>query len=458
LAKTPTLAWTLYALIGSFGGAVLSIALCGVLTLLLSLLVCFGLHPESVGAEWVAVVIALVWSGAIVRRVGVFASIGSGVIVGVLWAAAWLWLVSRWDGRFLTDAWAEISLGHVLSWLVAPLLTAVGGLLASRVRRSWIIHLAAPVVVVLAALVVSHSVDRPGHYEITDGVSLEVMPTEIDGTTVRFLTFDSLSKAKLHLGIYDRDSDDSQPFDDRNTSYFATPAATVFDRLGKDAVLVINAGFFTWTPGNRIASHVAPVVDGRKTHYNVSPGAGYWTIGWNYVGFRPRFYLERGVPYAELSGRYENALVHVRPLIVNGKALELRPGAGVTRLKCSRTSVAWSEDDGAFYVLVVRDPDGERASINKWRAKARQVGGWDLVQVQRFWKKLGVDQAVALDGGDSTQLVYRGSKGVEQVGSGRLSLTLGYLRDRPVRTWIPILPVRHSGAGVMNYLYVKARN
>jgi hypothetical protein len=130
-------------------------------------------------------------------------------------------------------------------------------------------------------------------------------------------------------------------------------------------------------------------------------------------------------------------------------------GIGNTRLRCSRTSLGWSADSGKLYMLFVIDPDGEFAGIQQ-KKRDRQTGGWNLPQLQRYWEKLGVPNAIIVDGGDSTQFAIRRPEGTYQVRrSGyQLSWTFGYLRNRPLRAFVPALPPAEAHVGVMNFLYL----
>lgn len=453
---------TAVAVLAAIGGGAAAIAFTALLTLIMSLAICLGLHPETVAAEWAAPVLGLVLAGALVRRFGIAATVGAGVVVGLAWAGAWFWFAGRFDvNMWMVEALPSVTWIHILAWVSAPLLSALGGFLGNRLGKrkygSAAFYLAAPVIMLLAMLFSVARIDDSGSYALARGAVMTAAIPDPEGTTFRILTFDFASNPNLQMGIYDCDSDDSKPYDDTTTSYFAVPALTVFEKLGPGTLCVGNAGFFTWTEKGRIGSHVAPLVIDGKAHYNVFGGSELWTFGWKMVEGKPDFRLLRDVPFKQLEEKFDWAIGHARPLVVDGKALELKPGAGVTRLRCSRMSLGWKSGAGKLHVLVVREPDGEKASIAKWKTGEKQEGGWDLLEVQRYWMHKGVDQALALDGGDSTQLVYNGQYGVTNLTSGRLSFTLGYWRDRPLRVWIPILPTRHSDAGVINYWYVRTK-
>ncbi len=448
-------------LLASIAGVVVSIILSTLLTIVLSGAICLGVHPEAaMAAEWAAPILGLVWAGALVRRVSLGASLGAGIVVGLAWALAWLYLVGRFDpGVWAAEAFPRVSFVYALAWVCAPILALAGGLAggwrqkAKHAKRAGF-HAAILAVLATATGAGCLRVDPPGKHRLAPGVELTVSAPTKDGTTARLLTFDFRADPRLEFDLYDCDSDDSQPYDDANTSYFGTPAISVFEKRRPRALCVVNAGFFTWTKKGRIGSHVAPVVHGGVARYDLRSGPDEWTFGCKVENGVPRFRLLQGTPFDGLAREFDTALGHVRPLVADGKPLKLGPGAGVTTLKCSRTSVAWSWDASRLYLLIVRDPDSELASIRVWKKRKRQVGGWDLHQVQRYWTRMGARQALALDGGDSTQIVYRTGSKARRIGSARLSWTIGYVRDRPMRAWVPILPIRHSDAGVMNYLCI----
>jgi hypothetical protein len=87
-----------------------------------------------------------------------------------------------------------------------------------------------------------------------------------------------------------------------------------------------------------------------------------------------------------------------------------------------------------------------------------QTGGWDVPQVQQYWEKKGIPNALLFDGGESTQLAFRDSKGgFRYVDSGyQYSFTVGYLFQRPLVATFPILPPGEAHRGVLNYLYIDA--
>lgn len=452
-------------LISVKGGAI-AVAGMVLLTLLLSLMLCFGLHPEAaLAAEWAAPVAALLWTGAIMRREGRLASLSAGLWVSFVWMVMWLIMVGRLDPRlWIADGPSLLTWRHLLAWAYGPVLALLGGEIGPWLGRRGkcgrvIVHAFPPLFVIVLGLVTTIWVPREGDYVLADGVTLSIKGPDINGNTIRLFTFDSAQNPNLRPGIYDCDSDDSTPFDNHNTSFLATPARTVYEKLGGDALFIVNAGYYNWLdwswPG-LLGSHIAPMVEDGKAHYNVYIGpTPSWTFGWKITGGRPKFELLADVPYNKLTPRFDWAFCHVRPLIVNGEPQDLGLGPGLTFLNCSRVSLGWSDDSSKLYILVVRGRDSERASTSRWRVERRKTSGWDLLQLQRYWSDMGVKNAIALDGGDSTQIVYRGPHRLMSVASGRYAFTFAYLFDKPVRFWFPVFPTRHSHMGVMNFIYVK---
>lgn len=453
-----TLGIILVSFLGGFAGILVSI----LLTFILSLLQCLGLHPEAAMiGEWSSPISALMWSGYITRSRGRTASIGSGLVVGLSWMGAWLYLIGRFSPYlWVAEGSRELRWPHLLAWGSAPVLSFIGGEIAFLMRKSGrlarlIPHISLPVIVAACAFISAWSVDSSRTFSPERGVTIKISGPDSQGNTVRFFTFDFNANPKLKIGIYDRDSDDSHPFDNINTSFFGTPALAVYDKLKQKPIMLMNAGFYCWTEPGFVGSHVAPMVIDGKAHYNVSYAPHYWTWGWKTINGRLKFRLLKDIHYKQLTDYYDNAFGHVAPLVVDHKPMILgNKGPGRTWLCCSRASVGWAEDSSKMYVLIVRGRDGERASADMFMYQKRQNSGWNLPQVRSFWLKQGVRQAIALDGGDSTQIVYSGSRGKTAVSSGRLAFTFGYIMDKPFRCWIPIMPMRHSHVGVMNYLYV----
>ncbi len=449
-------------------GAVWAITLATVLTLVAALYVCLGLHPETMTAvEIIAPLLGLlsggIWVGRRTQSRPWLAGGGVALITVLAWFVTYLYLTCRWDAH----AWVRQPLPSlcttILPWYVLAIAAgAVGGVIGARLPKASRLWMITPVIVavvmVMATFTLPAAIRWGGVAEIADGATLRCERPDREGTTLRLLSFDLLANPSLRIGLYDTDSDDLTPYDDVNTTYLGTPLEPVLRKLRhRNVVCAVNAGFFGWDR-RFVGMHVAPVVANGRPLYNVGgPHPEWWTFGITGRGPTTRFHLDQGLTWKDLF-RFDTAVVHVRPLIVAGKPLVLGPGAGVTGLRCSRMSIAWTADSRRFYVLMVRDPDGEMSSVRQMKSRSRQTGGWDLHQVQRFWHRMGVQYAIALDGGDSTQLAYRDPRGrfVLARSGYQASLTLAHLRGRPLRLFVPMLPPEQDHNGVMNYLYVSS--
>ena len=447
----------------SIKGGAMAVAGMVLLTLVLSLMVCLGLHPEAaLAAEWATPIAALLWAGAMMRKDGRLISLCSGLTVSIVWIIMWLIMVGRLSPRlWIADGPSLVTWRHLAAWACGPLFGFLGGEIGPRLERSGKIgrialHAFPPLFVIVVGLVITIWVPRAGDYVLADGVTLSLRGPDKDGNTTRLFTFDFTKNPDLQPGIYDCDSDDSTPFDNHNMSFLATPAQTVYEKLGANTLFVVNAGYYNWLGPWLLGSHVAPMVENGRAHYNVYVGpTPSWTFGWKTTAGKPRFQLVADVPFKKLTPMFDWAFCHVRPLVVDGRPQDLGLGPGLTFLNCSRVSVGWSDDSSKLYILVVRGRDSERASTARWRVERRKTSGWDLLRLERYWSDMGVKNAIALDGGDSTQVVYRGRHRVMTVAPGRYAFTFGYLLDKPVRFWFPVFPTRHSHMGVMNFIYVK---
>jgi len=79
----------------------------------------------------------------------------------------------------------------------------------------------------------------------------------------------------------------------------------------------------------------------------------------------------------------------------------------VDHMRTSRTSMGWSRDSRRLYLLIVKEPDSEAASIRAWHRRLPLTGGWTVADLQRFWVAMGVWGAVNADGGEITQMALR---------------------------------------------------
>ena len=307
-----------------------------------------------------------------------------------------------------------------------------------------------------------------GPKEVLPGFEVERRGPESDQTVVYALTFDFEQQKRLTVGLYDCDSDDSKPFDDSNTSFMGQSLEGLVNKLSYQAnaahrqlLCTINGGFFDES-GISVARHEEPIVHDGRVLYDVDllrPKDQAWFFAINsetsVLAGQPRFSARPSIPWSAL-GTYQTVLGGVRPLRLGGNSLPLKPGAGATTLKCSRTSVGWSADGKKFYVLVVYDTDSEAASQLQRKKHWFHAGGWDVRDVQQFWEDRKVPFALLFDGGESTQLAYReGDDRFRYLFSGyQYSYTLGYFFERPLLFSLPILPPGEGHRGVLNYLYV----
>lgn len=157
---------------------------------------------------------------------------------------------------------------------------------------------------------------------------------------------------------------------------------------------ISNGGFFG-ASGYSVAHHEEPIVQDGRVLYNVDllrPKDQGWFFAVNsstsVIAGQPRFSMLPSIPWGKL-GNYQTVLGGVRPLRVDGNSIPLKPGAGATTLRCSRTSVGWSADGDKFYILIVYDPDSEAASQFQRKMHWFHAGGWDVSDVQKFWEQRG---------------------------------------------------------------------
>jgi hypothetical protein len=379
-----------------------------------------------------------------------------------------VYVLTRFLDTWYFDVWRELSAAHLLSWLIAILCGVAGGWIGMRLTQKrwnnviWLIPFLLVPIGMAAVQWTSDEYSQRGEKALSDSATLRWWQEE-DGTTVRLVTFD-LSGAQPHFDVYDTDFDDAQPLDDRNTTWLGLRLQRVVQNINaressqnREVLCVVNGSFFGAHPGY-VAFHEAPIVSNSKPFYNsrvlkTNWPQQSWTFGVRRMNNKPQFILQDDVPWSQLS-QFECALAGVRPLIVKNHSLELKPGMGGTTMKCSRTSVAWSE--GKFYILSVHDPDAEMSSLAQKQNKLPQVGGWDVPQVQKFWRELQVQNAVLFDGRESTQIATRDASGkmhFTQTGY-QLKKTVGFFNNKPLRVCVPMLPASQNYGGVLNYFYV----
>jgi Phosphodiester glycosidase len=470
-------------------GALLALASTVLLTLWAHVLICCGMHPEAIYCVDTAAPLLGLFCGAAWAGKGSRSGWRRGAVVAtilvLLWFTAWSYLVSRFEAAlWWRQAICGLTSRHAAAWIMALAVGMAGGALGARLggtkhnsrkRNAGLVALVLTMpVLLLPALMQFSLITRPDdgdgrEVRLSPGVTLRSEPPQPDGTQVRLLAFNLEREPQLGFGVYDADSDDAFPFDNRNTTWLGQGLNFVLDKIqgrlqerGREVRCLINGGFFG-ARGPWIGYHEAPLVVNSQALYNVHALRENWPRqAWLFgisrakvKGARPQFHLQEIAPWNRLR-QFETAIGGVRPLRVAGRSLSLEPGMGNTLLRCSRTSVGWSADSRHFYVLIVRDPDGEMASLQQRNEGAIQSGGWSVRQVQQFWERQGVPQAALFDGGESTQLAYRDSlHRYSTVSSAyQLKRTLGYWNHRPLRFYLPMLPATQNTGGVLNYLYI----
>lgn len=441
------------------GACFLALVTAVALTGWLSLGICwFGFAPETLmlGDVW-APRISLFLGGWSLRRAGW----KIGVCAVAFWLLSWLILMARFSPLgWWRDGLGSLSWAHLGSWAAAIFVAALGGVAGARFPKKWAFG-------ALAALILGGlwgaQWQNSSAYRNVQNDALIFSDETRDGTQIRLLSY---NLSAIDAGIYDADCDDARPYDDRNASWLGQAMPLVWRKIeranGGKTLCVVNGGFFG-AEFPFVARHEAPLVSNGVARYDSRQLEDDWPaqnclLGWKRSGGKLQFSVVEDANFAELTPRFDGALGGVRALIVGGQARELRPGMGGTTLKCSRTSVAW--EGGKFYVLSVRDPDGEAASVRAdKREKAGetgvQVGGWNVRQVQQFWQSRGMENAVLLDGGESTQLAFPTSDGVMMTHSSyHFTRTPFYINRKPVRFVLPMLPGFEANGGVLNYFTV----
>lgn len=140
-------------------------------------------------------------------------------------------------------------------------------------------------------------------------------------------------------------------------------------------------------------------------------------------------------PDAKALAGFDSAADAAQYLIQSGKPLALAlfpaPGASpvkqpvpstpreaghipiVDHMRTTRASFGWTRDSQTLYLLFVKEPDSETASIYAHRYGIPLAGRWTVADTQRFWRVLGVWGAVNSDGGDLAQLLVRTPTGYD---------------------------------------------
>ncbi len=459
---------------GSLIALVLPILLGLLAYLLIALDLPAGILPL---AEWVAPLLgvacgALVAGAAPVRRpwrCGLL--LGLGMVA--LWVLAWCFLQARWQ---VMGWWREglpnLNGQHLLAWGLALLTGLVAGAAGAWLHRRHEVMTAFAILLLVfpaVLLIVGLASPRPAvtERELAPGVHLHIEPFSADGTALHLVSVDFSRNPALTLEAFDADLADATPGDNRNTTWLGLPLPIALPHIRMEArrkrervLCAWNGDYFDF---NRrwLGRHLSPLVVNGQAHYpvhNLHFHDQDWQFGFHHVQGRPQFVLEKDWPWSRWQTDFETAVGGVRPLRVNGQSLPLAPGNGNTHLRCARTSLGWSADSSCLYILVIQDLDGEMDSNRQKNHDPRQTGGWDLLQLQQYWERLHVPNAITLDGGDFTQFTYHANGRDQFLRSGYLaSYTLGYLRQRPIRAFLPILPPEQDHVGAMNYLYLASK-
>ena len=296
-----------------------------------------------------------------------------------------------------------------------------------------------------------------------------------DGTTCELFDFDFAANPRLRLELYDQDEDDAHPFDNQ-TRYWARgvgQATAHLNALGRGPVLAAwNGLFFNTGTGyagpQAVGGHVAPVVLGGRVRENV--GLVRWAFGVKYdARGRPTFQALHEPGRATLGRAFTFAAEGAQCLIQGGRPLHLQPYPqpsdpatptpvpstpqeagyvpGVDHMQTSRTSMAWSKDSLHLYLLIVKTPLLEGASIQALREDRADGGGWMVSDEQRFWQALGAWGAVNIDGGDVTQFTMLRK-------DGQYDLVPPHWADSHERlTFSPAFAGAPAG-GTMMYFYI----
>ena len=432
----------------------------------LSLGICLlGFAPETLMlGDTFAPLSALFLGGWFVGRVcGARSGWKIGALAIAFWLVAWLLLLGRFSpSNWWHDGILSLSWTHLWSWTMALFAASAGGWLGARYAAKWIFG--ATTIVILAALWSAQWLSGASWRDVKSE-ALIFSREAGDGTQIRLLRYD-LTKVKP--GVYDADFDDARPFDDRNASWLGQAMPLVWRGIeranGGKTLCAVNGGFFG-ADFPYIARHEAPIVNDGIARYDSRVLENDWTaqncaLAWKTSAKGTQLSLIQDADFDQLTPHFDGVLGGVRALIENGRSLPLKPGMGGTTLKCSRTSVAWK--DGEIYLLSVRDPDGEKASLRadkreKAGALNQQSGGWNVRQVQQFWAERHMENAVLFDGGESTQLALRTETGVLMTHSSyHFTRTPLVINGKPLRFVLPMLPAFEANGGVLNYFYLAA--
>jgi hypothetical protein len=262
-----------------------------------------------------------------------------------------------------------------------------------------------------------------------------------DGTTVDLFEFDFAANPQLRLELFDQDSDDQSPFDDR-AIYWSRGVAQITRQLnakckaaGEGPVVAAwNGLFFAYTthpigPG-AWGNHVSPVVLAGQVHYT---GVNHrWSFGVKVTPGGPVFKVFHLPDAKTLEREFDYGGGSAQCLVLDDKPLKLQPfpkpgdppvhqpvpstpqEAGhipiFDHIRTCRTSLGWSKDSKRLYLLFVKEPDTEGDSKIALNHGLPIAGGWTVADVQRFWLSMvqagKIWSAINSDAGNLAQLAY----------------------------------------------------
>jgi len=272
------------------------------------------------------------------------------------------------------------------------------------------------------------------------GVTHWIDKSSPDGTVVELIEFDFKANPRLRFAMFDQDSDDEHPWDNHCLYWNrgAGQMARQLNQSGGRVVALWNGLFFGYHVGSKWAGgdafHVSPVVLNGKVH---NWGANHrWSFGVKYENGKPRFKVFHQPPGAVLAREFDYGGGSAQCLLKDGKPLKLQPfpapGAPPVKgpvpstpqeaghipdfdhMRSCRASIAWTKDSSRLYLLFVKEPDSESASIVALHHGGGFMGlslwgGWTVADVQRFWlalrKAKGIENAINSDAGGVAQLV-----------------------------------------------------
>lgn len=263
-----------------------------------------------------------------------------------------------------------------------------------------------------------------------------------DGTIVELLRYDFKANPHLRFGLYDQDSDDAKPWDNQtyyNNCGVGEATRRLNQKFGNTIISTWNGPFFGYLDGasnpRGRAHHVAPVaMNGKLHHWGTNHR---WTFGVEYSHGNQQFKLQFLPSQKELKQGWDWASGGLQCLMKDGKSLKLQPfpKAGdaplpqpfpstqndvghiphFDHMRSSRASFGWTKDSSRLYVLWVKEPDNESASIWALNYGWPLMGGWTIADVQRFWLHMrdreGVTNVVNSDAGNVLQYTFRKPNG-----------------------------------------------